>query len=77
MEGLRVLGEHTNTDFRLCRVLLDGLKGILRALFALAGSANKPENLGKFTSGPIVYIQTRCVFRVGHHLRIAVGSGDR
>ena len=76
MEGLRVLG-NTNTDFRLCSVLLGGLKGTLRAVFALARCANKPENLGKFTSGPIVYIQIRCVFRGGHHLGIAVGSGYR
>jgi len=43
-------------------VLLDGLKGILRALFALGTCATKPENLGKFTSGPIIYIQTTGVF---------------
>ena len=76
MKYIKVLG-HTNTDFRLCSVLLDGLKGILRTLFALISCANKPENLGKFTSGPIVYIQIRCVFRGGHHLGIAVGSGYR
>ena len=36
-------------------MLLDGLKGILRALFALLTCATEPENLGKFTSGPIMY----------------------
>ena len=49
---------HTNTGFRLCSVLLGGLNGILRALFALVRCANKPENLAKFMSGQIIYIQT-------------------
>jgi len=64
VQYIRVLGT-TNTDFRLWSVLLDGLKGILRALFALVSRANKPENLGQFTSVLIIYIQTRCVFRDG------------
>ena len=66
MKYIRVLG-HTHTDFRLCSVLLGGLNGILRALFALVTYANKPEDLAKFASGQIIYIQTRCVFwgRVG------------
>ncbi|SVB99529.1 uncharacterized protein METZ01_LOCUS252383, partial [marine metagenome] len=61
---VRVLG-HTDTDFRLSNRLLDGLKGILRALFALVRDANKPETLGEFTSVLIIYIQSRCVFLGG------------
>ena len=59
---IKILVGHTNIYFRVCSVFLGGLNGILRALFALVRDANKPENLGKFTSGPIIYMQTRCVF---------------
>ena len=68
MKYIRVLGVHTNTDFRLCSVLLDGLKGILRALFALLTCATEPENLGKFTSVLIIYMQSRCFLGGGREL---------
>ena len=55
-------GVHTNTDFRVCSVLLDGLKGILRELFALVSCANNPENLGKFRSVLIIYIHQEGCF---------------
>ena len=61
---VRVLG-HTDTDFRLSNRLLDGLKGILRALFALVRDANKPETLGKFTSVLVYIFIKRAVFLGG------------
>ena len=49
-------------------MLLDGLKGILRALFALLTCATEPENLGKFTSVLIIYMQSRCFLGGGREL---------